>query len=89
MNATAWVVTGAFLGLASIRRYNFILFVLFYISSLLGIMHQLAASGNLVIEGATFLASAVAFWFSNELTSKIRAGILTAKRHESTILRHN
>ena len=74
LNATAWAITGAFLGFASMVRYNFILFLLFYISSFFSRSAEWAPPGSLVIEGVALLISAVVFWLSSRLIYRIRSG---------------
>jgi len=72
LNAVAWAITGAFLGFASMIRYNFILFLLFYLSSFFSRSAEWAPPGNLVIEAVTLLMSGVVFWASGRLIYKFR-----------------
>jgi len=74
LNATAWAITGAGLGFASMVRYNFILFLLFYISSFFSRSAEWTPPGSLVIEVVTLLVSAIIFWVSSRLVYRIRSG---------------
>jgi hypothetical protein len=72
LKAVAWAITGAFLGFASMVRYNFILFLLFSIPSYFSRSTEWAPPGHLVIEGVALLISAVVFWASRRLIYRVR-----------------
>lgn len=72
LNATAWAVTGAFLGFARMFRYNLVLLLLFAIPWLYLRGDEWVPPGSLVIGGTTLLISALVLWCSSKWVYNIR-----------------